>query len=1389
MRKKLHFLLSLVVLTLFASVTANAQGLEDGKYYLLNVASGKYWGAGNSWGTQASLVKHPEYVTLIGNEDGTYKLDSQVSNTLGKDPDNDHYFNGDFMDNGTPMSLTITASGDYYTIADGTACFGYDGESTVLGKELEADSKNALWSIISEADMIASLANATAENPVDATFLILDPNFGRNNRNKGAWTAEASNKNLGGGANDNFCAESYHSTFALSQIIENAPKGVYKLTAQGFYRQDGTDNDNLPYIYLNDEKGGTFPLKTGSENNMSDASNSFTKGLYAIDPAYIELSEDGSLTVGAKLETNTTLWCIWDNFELTYYGTEASITEIKLGGLVASVKALREEATALKGNENVHANTITVLEKALADSEEIEATEDAYNAAIDALTAAINQANKDVTTKTAINAMYDILNNNVATSEAAETYKALADKYLEGFNEGTLTENVVNPTTITGWHANPLAVSDFLISAWDEATAYNWDSYHVNTWSTEGETDGSNFKVPFIEYWTGDGESLKAKELTATVEDVEPGMYAVSAWVRVRAKNNVEATEATGITLSVNDGEAVDVTEGEQIGNSQFIVAEYTAIATVGEDGKLVIKFNVAEETNISWLSFKNVKYTATTIEEVNYKKALATITNGNYYRVYTTVDEKDYYLKADGKLTADVAEAKAFEFKAVVNGVSGSDKALYETGWNLGCKFTNPDTGSATGAVKQVGGIRVDSKNDRDVWERQVFFYNGKEYAVRSTNAGGENWGANTYWTVFTDTELPTAGHGVTGVQHYVWQLKDVTAEALLAAAKAVVEAKTGVGNGLFYIPEEAYNTYAEAVAAAEAIITNEESTAEEIAKAVADLKAAGETYAATPRTAPVEGQAYIIANATAEGNLCVGKDTTENGDKKITVDVDAKVYFTAVTGGYAISNEEGEYIFKTTTSNNTWTLSTTTDLASAYVLTVNTVDGGYTLQGKNGLLGTDNTSAGSEVYANKAIGNNGLWTIEEYVEPTPEITFKNTPLTQDMFKTWDGFDASAKVVGENPYWDAAELGTTLEGGGVVYGSGNVTNTDYADISAADVLRIEGTPGTALRVMFNRQADDSLTELNPTIGEDGYVDVDLTSYEYVHLNAIKINWGAAGAVTALILNPITEEGQVFAIEIAATENGTVTADVEEAEAGTTVTLTVTPAEGYELDELTVVTYGENKTAVEVTEAEDGTYTFTMPEDAVTVTATFAEIPVIAGTTYEGFLAENGFHRAMNMSMGDCVEAQTVVIADPVDGVTSITFSGINFAGNIVPMPVAIPEFTIANVIVTENADGSVSYTCDDAKVYAPRGNMAPAEYAATLVGTKASADATPVITVTLTEQVILTAVFAATEEEATGINSVGADAVKANGKYLENGKVVIIRNGVKYSVNGAVVK
>ena len=77
----------------------------------------------------------------------------------------------------------------------------------------------------------------------------------------------------------------------------------------------------------------------------------------------------------------------------------------------------------------------------------------------------------------------------------------------------------------------------------------------------------------------------------------------------------------------------------------------------------------------------------------------------------------------------------------------------------------------------------------------------------------------------------------------------------------------------------------------------------------------------------------------------------------------------------------------------------------------------------------------------------------------------------------------------------------------------------------------------------------------------------------------------------------------VYAVTAETPEHGKLTASAASASEGTAVTVTPVPDDGYELDKITVT--GADGGAIPVTERGDGTWGFTMPKRAVTVTAVF----------------------------------------------------------------------------------------------------------------------------------------------------------------------------------------
>lgn len=106
-------------------------------------------------------------------------------------------------------------------------------------------------------------------------------------------------------------------------------------------------------------------------------------------------------------------------------------------------------------------------------------------------------------------------------------------------------------------------------------------------------------------------------------------------------------------------------------------------------------------------------------------------------------------------------------------------------------------------------------------------------------------------------------------------------------------------------------------------------------------------------------------------------------------------------------------------------------------------------------------------------------------------------------------------------------------------------------------------------------------------ISADGYNDLTL------RLN--KENY------TVEVVDGATEPEEVYSITVEEAEHGTVTASSKTAKKGETITVTVQPAGGYELDALTVM---QGDKAVDTKSADDG-YTFVMPAGDVTVSAAF----------------------------------------------------------------------------------------------------------------------------------------------------------------------------------------
>jgi hypothetical protein len=134
-------------------------------------------------------------------------------------------------------------------------------------------------------------------------------------------------------------------------------------------------------------------------------------------------------------------------------------------------------------------------------------------------------------------------------------------------------------------------------------------------------------------------------------------------------------------------------------------------------------------------------------------------------------------------------------------------------------------------------------------------------------------------------------------------------------------------------------------------------------------------------------------------------------------------------------------------------------------------------------------------------------------------ELADGYTTLTADMFKTWDSADAPS---------ESSEAGCDYklnESTGMPYGDSSVKWYHFADISEFNKLVILANAGIP-RIMMNREVGEpdggNYVELKDA-PVDGLVEVDLTAYDYAHLNAIKgANWANVTVTDMLLYRTVT---------------------------------------------------------------------------------------------------------------------------------------------------------------------------------------------------------------------------------------------------------------------------
>lgn len=274
-------------------------------------------------------------------------------------------------------------------------------------------------------------------------------------------------------------------------------------------------------------------------------------------------------------------------------------------------------------------------------------------------------------------------------------------------------------------------------------------------------------------------------------------------------------------------------------------------------------------------------------------------------------------------------------------------------------------------------------------------------------------------------------------------------------------------------------------------------------------------------------------------------------------------------------------------------------------------------------------------DVLSVKDASNNDVTvTNNEFTMPASNVTitatFKNSE-SEPVAPT-----APADIENEHSLWTGSVKAES--------GDGHLTETIsaslFANIKAGDSFRVYVTDintSQNWKLYITNSASGWATQVfedfnggditNANVGsalhnEDGYSYFEFTCSETTassfKANGTQMSFTWMTVLKVSYISNESVESESYDIIVSSTTNGTVTASAESATQGTEVTLTITPADNYELDNISAVDASNNAVTLN---GNGNTRTFTMPASNVTVSATFK---ATEATTYSISVSTQG---------------------------------------------------------------------------------------------------------------------------------------------------------------------
>ena len=207
------------------------------------------------------------------------------------------------------------------------------------------------------------------------------------------------------------------------------------------------------------------------------------------------------------------------------------------------------------------------------------------------------------------------------------------------------------------------------------------------------------------------------------------------------------------------------------------------------------------------------------------------------------------------------------------------------------------------------------------------------------------------------------------------------------------------------------------------------------------------------------------------------------------------------------------------------------------------------------------------------------------------------------------DGNDCTVTSVDLEQKQATLNLYSSEEGTTVSYWGSGLSKAMFGAVQTGDLLTVTiksvgADWGANLKVTTKDSGDGNVELATASISPDALPTTVTIPFTDDMVAAAKSNGLYLNEGTYTYTSVDLKYSYVITIDGGIT-NGTVTASKSKAVYGETVTLTAAPDGNYELGTLTVT--DGNSDNVTVTDNGDGTYSFTMPATAVTVSATFTE--------------------------------------------------------------------------------------------------------------------------------------------------------------------------------------